>query len=301
MVLSNGNDVPPLHNVKKLLYYKKEGEIGMKVTSLIENTGQQEGLYTEHGLSLYLETEHHRVLFDTGASERFADNAEKLGIRLADVDLLVLSHGHYDHTGGIGRFFEENDHGKAYIQATAFSPYYGFSDGEPQFIGIQSVSKDHPRLTLLRDSYVIDEELTLFTGVTGRRCFPNPNLHLKCYCNQQFVQDDFRHEQYLAVREGDKQLLLSGCSHNGIVNILDKYQERFHRLPDVVVGGFHTAGKEAFREENAGQLQEMAEILKQMDTVFYTCHCTGIEPYLRLKEQVGDQIRYLSTGQEIVI
>lgn len=273
----------------------------MKVTSLIENTGQREDLYTEHGLSLYLETEHHRVLFDTGASERFAENAEKLGISLAEVDVLVLSHGHYDHTGGIKRFFEENDCGKAYILADAFAPYYNCAGETPRFIGIKSVPKHHPRLTLLHGSYVIDEELTLFTGVTGRKCFPNPNLHLAYYHDQKFVQDDFRHEQYLVVTEGEKQLLVSGCSHNGIVNILDKYQERFHRLPDAVVGGFHTAGKEAFRAENAGQLREMAESLKKTNTVFYTCHCTGIQPYQLLKGELGDQIHYLSTGQEIFL
>ena len=76
----------------------------MNVISLIENTTHDRNLYAEHGLSLYLETRQHKVLFDTGASGRFADNAGKLGISLAEVDTLILSHGHYDHTGGILRF-----------------------------------------------------------------------------------------------------------------------------------------------------------------------------------------------------
>lgn len=174
----------------------------MKVISLIENTSHNPELYAEHGLSLYLETQHHKLLFDTGASGRFADNAHKLGISLAEVDTLILSHGHYDHTGGILRFLEENDHAKVYLSAYAFAPYYHMSDAERRFIGIRGLTPEHPRLTLVKGDLTLDAELTLFTGVTGRKCFPETNLQLKYDNGRGLVQDDFRHEQYLAVQEG---------------------------------------------------------------------------------------------------
>lgn len=273
----------------------------MKVISLIENTSARSDLYTEHGLSLYLETKRHRVLFDTGASERFAENAQRLGVDLTEIDVLILSHGHYDHTGGIKRFFELNSHAKAYIQADAFAPYYHCSEERKEFIGVKSVTETHPRLTLLTDDLFLDNELKLFTNVTERKCFPETNLQLKYFDGENEIQDDFRHEQYLVVSDEGKDALISGCSHNGIVNILERYQELFHRQPDVVIGGFHTAGKGDFRPEYTEKVLELGRVLLPFDTVFYTCHCTGMEPYQLLKKEMGEHIQYLSTGEKIFL
>ena len=76
----------------------------MRVYTLIENTEGTDLCRTEHGLSLYFETEHHKILMDTGASETFLGNARLLGVKLEEVDICVLSHGHYDHAGGLMGF-----------------------------------------------------------------------------------------------------------------------------------------------------------------------------------------------------
>ena len=96
----------------------------MNLTVLLENTACRDELVAEHGLSLYIEAGGKRILFDTGASPAFADNAEKLGIDLSQVDLCILSHGHYDHGGGIRRFLEINDHAPVYVSRHAFGDYY---------------------------------------------------------------------------------------------------------------------------------------------------------------------------------
>ena len=82
----------------------------MKIITLMENTQGEEGCAFEHGLSLYIETEKHKILADTGATGAFAENAEKLGVNLSSVYMVVLSHGHYDHSGGILTFTEKNRH-----------------------------------------------------------------------------------------------------------------------------------------------------------------------------------------------
>ena len=87
----------------------------MKIWTLMENSACQGDLAAEHGLSLYVETNGKKILFDAGQSAAFADNAEKLGVDLAQVDLVVLSHGHYDHSGGLRRFLEINDHAEIYV------------------------------------------------------------------------------------------------------------------------------------------------------------------------------------------
>ena len=273
----------------------------MRVVSLIENTGKRMDLQTEHGLSLYIETAGHKVLFDTGATDRFLENAEKLGVDLTAVDTLVLSHGHYDHTGGVKVFLERNQQAKVYIRESAFAPFYHSEESEHRFIGIQSIEKSNPRLTLTKGNVEIDRELTLFTHVQGRRCFPETNRKLKYFDGQIYRQDDFRHEQNRAITEAGKRVIISGCSHNGIVNILDAYQELFHQMPDVVIGGFHTAGKGDFEPSMTAQLYELARELKETGAVFYTCHCTGQEPYEILRTQMGANMNYLATGDEIGI
>ena len=105
----------------------------MKITTLIENTACREGLVCEHGLSLYIETGSKRILFDAGQTGAFGDNAEKLGIDLSRVDLAVLSHGHYDHGGGLKRFLELNAAAPVYINQSAFSQCY---NGPEKYIGL---------------------------------------------------------------------------------------------------------------------------------------------------------------------
>ena len=96
----------------------------MKIVTLMENTSCLETLTCEHGLSLYLETRGYKILFDAGQSSAFAENAKKLGINLDQVDFVVLSHGHYDHGGGLGKFLECNQTAPVYVSSHAFEPHY---------------------------------------------------------------------------------------------------------------------------------------------------------------------------------
>ena len=96
----------------------------MRIKVLAEDTSSNSSMKSEHGLSLYIETMGKKILFDTGASNLFLENAEKMGISIKDVDLAVISHGHYDHGGGLRGFFEENDKAKVYIHKKAFEPHF---------------------------------------------------------------------------------------------------------------------------------------------------------------------------------
>ena len=109
----------------------------MRIVNLVENTEGRAGCGAEHGLSFYIETEHHKLLMDTGQSGLFMQNAEKLGIDLTKVDTVVLSHGHYDHGGGILPFAEINRDAKIYVPEKAFGEYYSVNKaGEPHYIGL---------------------------------------------------------------------------------------------------------------------------------------------------------------------
>ncbi|MDO4942873.1 MAG: MBL fold metallo-hydrolase [Lachnospiraceae bacterium] len=273
----------------------------MRIVNLMENTEGRCGCLHEHGLSFYIETEKHKLLVDTGASGRFIENAAKLDIDLEAVDLLVLSHGHYDHAGGIMDFVKQNMTAKIYMQRLAGNAYYHKSRTVERYIGIDPDILSLPQLVLLDGDHRIDDELFLYTGVTARRLWPKGNLILKEKLGDIFVQDEFHHEQYLVISSQNKKILISGCAHNGILNILDKFSELYGCAPDYVLSGFHMMKKAEYIEEDMQLIQDVAYELKKMDTKFYTGHCTGEIPYQILKSIMGDQIQYIHSGDCIDI
>ena len=136
----------------------------MKIVTLLENTACKDGLCAAHGLSLYIETPRHKILFDMGPNDGFLTNAKALGVDLAAVDTAVLSHGHYDHGGGLAAFCEANSRAEVLIHMDAFGDFYATNEGrEPRYIGLdpelwQIESRVLPTGGLLR----LDDELTLF-------------------------------------------------------------------------------------------------------------------------------------------
>ena len=106
----------------------------MRIINLMEDTDGKNGCLYEHGLSFYIETNHHKLLLDTGASEATLENAKKLGIDLTRVDTVILSHGHYDHSGGIMAFAKLNPKAKIYLQRSAGFDYYNLKENKEKYI-----------------------------------------------------------------------------------------------------------------------------------------------------------------------
>ena len=188
----------------------------MKIWTLIENTSCDEGFACEHGLSLYVETKHHKILFDAGQSPAFAENARKLGIDLSEVDIAILSHGHYDHGGGMQRFLELNRKACLYVSRYAFEPHFNAVNRN---IGLDDALRDCGRLVYVGEELSIDEELTLYACNERERTHDMLTCGLNTLRDGVHIPEDFRHEQYLLIREGETRVLLSGCSHKGILNI----------------------------------------------------------------------------------
>ena len=191
----------------------------MRIVTLMENTCGRPDCRCEHGLSLYIETERHRLLADTGASPAFMENADILGVTLTDVDTVVISHGHYDHAGGLMTFAARNPDAQIYMQRLAGEDYF---HGE-RYIGIDKRLITLPQVHLIDGNLQIDEELSLFSGITGRRCFPQSNLALSRRTEDGSGQDSFAHEQCLVIRQGERPGGAAGYPGHGA---------RAFRLPD---------------------------------------------------------------------
>ena len=102
----------------------------MEFKFLVENKTESEGILAEHGLSVFIDTGDRKILFDAGASDVFSMNAERMKVDLSEVDLAVISHGHYDHTGGFPMFCRLNRKAPIYVHKNAFRESHGFEDGK---------------------------------------------------------------------------------------------------------------------------------------------------------------------------
>ena len=273
----------------------------MKILNLIENTEGVPGCLFEHGLCFYVETEKHRLLMDLGPSASVLENAVRLGVDLKTVDTVILSHGHDDHGGGILPFAKLNPNAKIYLQESAFGEYYAARDykPDPDYIGLAPEIRALPQVVPVRGSLKIDEELFLFSGLKGKRDLPVSNGNLRKKEGGRLVPDDFVHEQCLVITERNRHVLFSGCAHNGILNILDRYEELFGGAPDVVISGFHMMKKSAYTEKEQNVICSTAEKLKEYPTMFYTCHCTGLPAYDMMKEIMGGKIAYVHCGESV--
>ena len=267
----------------------------MRIITLMENTPGAPGCVHEHGLSLYIRTPRHRLVLDTGATGAFADNAAALGIDLTTVDTVVLSHGHYDHAGGLLRMAELAPGAPIWIRQGAGQDFY---HGE-KYIGMDKGILALPQVRFVQADLRLDEELFLFGGITGRRYWPQSNLALRVMQNGLPVQDNFAHEQCLVVEAEGKRVLLSGCAHNGILNILDRYTEIFGGDPDVVVSGFHMKKGTDYTPEEWQVIEDTAHALLEHKCLFYTGHCTGRPAQERMQQIMGDQLRPLHSGVEL--
>lgn len=272
----------------------------MIVKVLSENTSISDELGSEHGLSLYIETGSDKILFDTGASGLFAENAEKLSVDLKKVDLAVLSHGHYDHGGGLKTFLGINSEAKVYLHKRAFEQHYANRPGGIKaYIGLDMSLLPNERFVFCGDSLQINDELELFSGVKAERLIPSGNTDLLLKVCEDYLLDDFAHEQNLIISKNGKTLLIAGCAHNGIVNIVDHFKAKKGRFPDYVIGGFHLYNRGNDQSEAPAVVDEIGKYLLTTGSKYYTCHCTGLLSYDRLKAVMGDKIDYLSTGAQL--
>ena len=273
----------------------------MKIITLVENTPGGAGCAFEHGLSFYIEIDTHKILLDTGASEAFLQNAKHLGIDLAQVDMMVLSHGHYDHAGGILEFVKVNSKAPIYMRPAAVKAYYNDRPTGAKYIGMDERIFNLDRIIFTERTHVLSEQISLFSGVTGSRLWPEGNRRLKCLENGVYHQDNFDHEQSLVIREKSRSVLISGCAHNGILNILDKYQELYGAAPDMVITGFHMKKNAPLTEAEKEIVKSTArELITFKNTSFYSGHCTGEEAFGIMKEIMGDQLNALHSGERIL-
>jgi len=271
------------------------------VTTLVENSVAQSGqrLLAEHGLSFYIEAGDRKILFDTGQNLAISNNARVLGIDLNQIDTVVLSHGHYDHSGGLQSILATNKNFTLHGHPDVFSPKVKKTNGNYKYIGIPVAKHDIINcgisLQLNREPVEIAPGLTTSGEIAPGNDFEvgEPIFFLKD--NETVIPDTLADDQALILDTAQGLVVLLGCSHRGVINTLQhvvrlKGNGKIH----AILGGLHLG------KASDAKLAKIIDHLREFDLdMIGVGHCTGPRAFLALANEFEDRVFLNTVGKTI--
>ena len=274
----------------------------LKIQAIVDNHRRPETelLATEAGLSYWIDYGEKSFLFDTGDGEAIQRNLPALKRDLESIDSIILSHGHYDHTGGLAWVLRGNQRAEIYAKTTVAKPLW--SERVTGF-ATAGMSQEAASLAVDRFHYfesVIEIAPDFFLIPKASECYPRPaSSKFLWEGNEGNLQpDSFDHECFIVVKRANGLIVITGCSHQGVSNMVDQAKRLFPDQPVLhVIGGFHLQGRKPDFHERQETIDAVGEYLQEntVQTV-YTGHCTGLPAFARLQEKLGDQVQYFYAG-----
>lgn len=275
--------------------------MSVKITTLIENNpDQKQEFLAEHGLALYIEVDGLRILFDTGQSGNFLENAIRMNIDLNKLDYIIISHGHYDHANGLIELLAKITTKPTLIVGSEFfrKKYKLLDDGKYRYNGINFdesfISTKVPVIKVHGECYRLSENVTIYHHFDRTNDFEVLNSKFYYQDGDQKVSDDFADEIALAVNSPEGLVAIVGCSHGGVVNILKTVAAK-NRVPLYgVIGGTHLV------EADARRINRTIAVFKEMNLkMVAVSHCTGEQGLKAVQDQMPEQFVFNNTANVI--
>jgi 7,8-dihydropterin-6-yl-methyl-4-(beta-D-ribofuranosyl)aminobenzene 5'-phosphate synthase len=276
--------------------------MGIRLTTLSDNSAGQPYLLAEWGLSILIEAEGRSILMDSGAGVSAVNNAETLGIDLTKIDTIVLSHGHFDHTGGLQLLLPVIGHEVPVIaHPDLFSPHWNHTREKDRYIGIPFAREEleslGARFTLSREPVRITDHIITSGEIKMTTDFEHIDAALNLKRDKELVPDPLLDDLSLFITTPLGLVVILGCAHRGLINILRQAREvsgisKIH----LVVGGLHL--KDASDEQIWQAISGLNEMGVQK---LATCHCTGLPATLLLAQTYGKDFIFNQTGSVIKI
>jgi len=271
----------------------------MRITTLVENTVNRSGLLAEHGLSILLESNGEAVLFDTGQCHAVLHNARMMGIDLSNVDKIVLSHGHSDHTGGLGDTLKASGGAQVYGHPNIFDEKYSKKKCEQRAIGIPYTRKSleimGAELHLSETSIQITDSIRTTGEISRQTDFETIPDRLCVMKDGTFLRDDLMDDLSLIVDGQEGVAVILGCGHSGVINTLTQIQQMIGNCHiRMVVGGIHLI--DATEERTNRTVHELKKFNIEKLAL---CHCTGMLAMIKLYESFGDKVLFNHVGTQI--
>lgn len=268
----------------------------VRITVLCENTaGVPLGVKGEWGLALLVETRGKKILLDTGQSASLLSNARALGIDLGQIDALVLSHGHYDHTGGLLALLEHRGKTPVYAHRELFAAHYA-QRTSPVYIGVpfkkEELEKAGGEFIFIDAPLELAPGVWVSGGVPRKTTFGEGDGRLCCPSGGGYANDDIPDDMSLYCVTPRGVVIILGCAHAGLVNIVDhaRVVTGIDRIYGII-GGTHLGPVPKEQQESA------IALLKELDLSFLAAnHCTGLPLMAKLKSIFGDRFHFAPVG-----
>ncbi len=273
----------------------------LNITILVDNETTKSNLETEHGFSVLLESNEGIILFDTGQSDMIIRNAKALDIDLSKIDYIILSHGHYDHTGGLEAVLKETNNVLVCAHQDVFGKKYGKKDFGNEYIGIDTINnflinsaqaQFNKKPKKLTEHFLLSGEIPYFVS------FERPTENFIIQKETNFIPDSFIDEQALIISTEKGLVVIVGCAHRGLINTL-YYAKEITKEEHIflAIGGTHLGNATQER------LDLTVEALRELKVEHLgLSHCTGLTSYEYIRDKLGEDIVfYAGAGMEFKV